>query len=279
MCKTNTATTYATCVKQFEEFSGICVSDLSRKIESWRLSLETSKAPATVQLRIRGLKSCLFPNIPGGYVANHKGKDPLTKEELKKLYYWLTHGDDKMFRFSLILRFMIQTGMRKSEVIGLKWKDLRPSGDRHYRVTVIGKGNRTRTISVGNGIVLAIKDILWGNKETQYDFVLRGVAGLRLSPGRVNQLFNLSSARSDKEAETTSYINQAKELGLIPRGKYITPHSTRVTAIHLLERAGIGRLSIEEFVGHSISVADKAYSYREGSDMIIADVLDSAFQE
>ncbi len=279
MHKTNTAAIYAICGKQFEKFSGISVSDLSEMIESWRLHLERNKAPATVQLRVRGLKSCLFPKIPGGAEVNHKSKDPLTKEELKVLYYWLTHGDNKMLRFSLILRFLIQTGTRKAEAVGLKWKDLRPLGDHYYRVTIIGKGNITRTVPVGSGIVLAIRDVLWGNKETQDDFVLRGVVGLRMSSTRVSQLFNGTGARSAKEAETTAYMNQAKELGLIPRGKYITPHSTRVTAIHLLERAGMGRLSIEEFVGHSVSPADKAYGYRGDSDTIIADTLDSAFQE
>jgi len=83
---------------------------------------------------VRALGTLRRPQIP------HKLVEPLSDDALRRLL------DAASVRDRAIGLIMLDTGLRLSEVAGLRRCDLRPDGS----VKVLGKGSRERVVPVGN---------------------------------------------------------------------------------------------------------------------------------
>ncbi len=146
----------------------------------------------------------------------------LTKEEIKRL---LEVTENK--KHKLLISLLYSTGMRLSECINLKIKDLELSE------SVIwvrkGKGSKDRMVLISKRLAQELKKYLKDNNPE--DFVFKGRNGC-------------FSKRNVQKIVT----NAAKKAGI---SKKVSPHTLRHTfATHLLE-SGVDIRKIQVLLGHS----------------------------
>lgn len=147
-----TLTSYQCHVKQFLEFTGKPLSDITLDdLTLWVNRLKLTYKPVTVQNKILTLKSLfsfavkigyLTVNV-GSYLKAPKVKDTLserilTPDDCHKIIEVATNERDRC-----VLSLMYGCGLRVSEVCGLTWGDLREG-----KATVFGKGGKTRIVIV-----------------------------------------------------------------------------------------------------------------------------------
>lgn len=130
-------------------------------------------------------------------------------------------------RYRLMFRLMYETGMRKSEVMNLTWKDIQDNA-----VVVRGKGGKWRSIPVSIGIIANLQD---GDVP-------------QTANGKVFASTNLYKA-----------IKRAKKKAGIT--KRIYPHLLRHSlATHALEATGDLR-GIQEILGHADIQTTQMYTH------------------
>lgn len=144
----------------------------------------------------------------------------------------------------VVLELLYATGARVSEVCGLDIDDL----DRaRQTVRVLGKGNKERTVPVGNPAVRAVDDWLergrprWANPDSGPALLL-GARGRRLDPRTARRIVHQRMAAVD---------------GVPDMG----PHGFRHTAAtHLLE-GGADLRSVQELLGHATLTTTQIYTH------------------
>jgi integrase/recombinase XerD len=141
-------------------------------------------------------------------------------------------------RNAAILSLMYAAGLRVSELVGLRWRDIRARSNGRGQITVLGKGQKTRTILLSAGVFSRLLAI----RETDVDeapvFTSRKKGG-SLHPGHV--------LRITKRA--------ARRAGI---GRVVRNHDLRHShATHSLERGAPISL-VSQTLGHaSISTTGK----------------------
>ncbi|MGV8162507.1 MAG: site-specific tyrosine recombinase/integron integrase [Candidatus Nanoarchaeia archaeon] len=153
----------------------------------------------------------------------------LTKEEMKRLLENTPNEKSK-----LMLMTLYSSGMRVSELVKLKWKDL----ELEQKVAWVrgGKGNKDRMIILSDIIV---KKLAVFERETEYIF-----------PGQ-------RGALSTRNVEEIVHL-AAQKAGI---DKKVTPHTLRHSfATHLLEAGNDIRL-IQELLGHSNLQTTQIYTH------------------
>jgi integrase/recombinase XerD len=153
----------------------------------------------------------------------------LTKDEMKRLLDAVTNDKSK-----LMLMTLYSSGMRVSELVKLKWKDL----ELEQKIAWVrgGKGNKDRMIILSDAIVRKLTVL---ERETEYVF-----------PGKNGPL-------------TTRNIEEIVHLAAKKAGidKKVTPHTLRHSfATHLLEAGNDIRL-IQELLGHSNLQTTQIYTH------------------
>lgn len=153
----------------------------------------------------------------------------LSKEEIKQLLDVTTHKKSK-----LIIKLLYSTGIRVSELVSLKWKDLEPSqGTAWVRQ---GKGQKDRLITVSKKLCEELQEI---REESQYIF-----------PGQKGEMSTRNVQSIIKRAQKKANID-----------KEITPHTLRHSfATHLLENGNDLRI-IQELLGHSNIQTTQIYTH------------------
>jgi integrase/recombinase XerD len=131
--------------------------------------------PATVARKVSTVKSLLSFAYRTGYVPFDVGRTIRCKRAPNKLHERIieepavaeliaraTKGRDRT-----LVRLLYVTGLRLSEALNLRFLDIAPGG----RVTVLGKGDRTRTVLVPQIIVDAMADLRWpGDDDRAFVF-------------------------------------------------------------------------------------------------------------
>jgi integrase/recombinase XerC len=145
-------------------------------------------------------------------------------------------------RDAAVLALLYGSGLRISEALGLKVKDI-PAPGRGDSITVTGKGNKTRMVPVLLPVLQLVADYFaicpYDRAADAPAFV--GAKGRRLSP-RIIQLV-MASLRSALNLPETA-----------------TPHALRHSfATHLLARGGDLR-SIQELLGHASLSTTQVYT-------------------
>lgn len=122
------------------------------EVRAWLVTLRQSLAPISVAGYVRGLKAfgnwCATEGLAHAQALRalrrprvpHKVIEPLTDDALHRL---LNLGS---LRDRAIVLLLLDTGLRVSELAGLRRSDLRPDGS----VKVTGKGARERIVPVGS---------------------------------------------------------------------------------------------------------------------------------
>jgi integrase/recombinase XerD len=153
----------------------------------------------------------------------------LTREEMKKLFGGVSNDKSR-----LMLMTLYSSGIRVSELVKLKWKDLEL--DQKIAWVRAGKGSKDRMIILSDAIIRKLAVL---GRESEYVF-----------PGRNGPLTTRNIQEIVKRAAAKAGID-----------KKITPHTLRHSfATHLLEAGNDIRL-IQELLGHSNLQTTQIYTH------------------
>jgi integrase/recombinase XerD len=153
-------------------------------------------------------------------------EDILTPHEIDRL------KENASPRLRLIVRFLYHTGARVSEMTAIKQTDIEEKPD-HYRVHIVGKGKKARTLKVNKQLMADVQERFQGGT---YLFETRPYRNGRAG-GRPLDRHNLAG--------------EIRRLGRRFLGKRVTPHSFRhAFATHLIAQ-GKGIKAVSNYVGHS----------------------------
>jgi len=151
-------------------------------------------------------------------------------------------SDWKNWRDFILIGFLYETGMRRAELGGLKWKDLDLLQD---RVIVTGKGNKQRYIPLRSrfsGFISEYEKVMAAASVGKSEYVILTDRGLPVYPKWI--------------------YNRVRRL-LLPYtdGEKLSPHTLRHSiATHLLMQ-GADIQIIKEFLGHSSLAATEIYTH------------------
>ncbi len=247
----HTRKSYAKDIKKFVEFSG--VTDVSQiqliNLITYRDFLKAEKAsPATINRRLSSIKSLLSWCKAQGLIATNPG-DSLKLSKVFQTQPTLAFSDQEVLKLldevenkkhALVLAILLNLGLRRSELTGLKWTDV--MSDRGHRVIrVVGKGNKQRTLPITDNLWKYFEDYAREALPSPDDYVAGG--SQPMNPATVYKIVR-------------KYADQA---GITKR---VGAHSCRATVIsHLLEKS-VSPRNVADFAGHSsinttVSLYDK----------------------
>jgi integrase/recombinase XerC len=151
-----------------------------------------------------------------------------------------------------MLELFYSSGLRLSELVGLRWLDLNLE---EGEVRVLGKGGKTRIVPVGRHAVAALRALGAERGMTAESPVFRGRGGAAINPRTIQLRMN------------TLALQQG-----IP--KHIHPHLLRHTfASHMLESSGDLR-AVQELLGHADIATTQIYTHLDFQHL--AKVYDAA---
>jgi site-specific recombinase XerD len=221
-------------------------------------------SPATIHTYIRNVRIFLkWADVPRGrYEAPRKPRrlrEVLDRDEIDRLERAAPDERDR-----LIVRVLADTGVRVSELIGLRRADLRENAhERQGFIRVIGKGDKEREVAVPRETFQRLQARAKLLEMDDYLFT-----GKRRRPGS-----------NGYERLTKSGVDQLmRNLGRTAKlTKKTNPHSLRHAYVtHLLKR-GVNLVVIQKTVGHStLAMISEVYSHLQGADSY--DVLTRALR-
>ena len=134
-------------------------------------------------------------------------------------------SDENKERDYAIITLFLNCGLRLSELIGINLQDINFDD---YKLTVIGKGNKERTIYLNKACINAIKDYI----------KVRPTEGVKNDSKASNKALFLSKRRERISNRTVQYIveKELRKAGL-DTSKYST-HKLRHTAATLMYQYG-----------------------------------------
>jgi integrase/recombinase XerC len=226
-------------------------------IRSWLASLKDAGMTAkTINRKISTLKSFFKHAMKNGVVKQSPMAKIVAPKNEKRLPVYveannmstlLTHvafTEDFQGKTERLLLFLFYyTGMRLSELIGLKHSSINFSLS---QVKVLGKGNKERIIPVNEHLLSEIKEYIHAKKALENvkmdDALLVTGEGKKLSPRRVYDIVH-------------------QYLSLVTTVEKRSPHVLRHTfATHLMNN-GADLNSIKELLGHSSLAATQVYTH------------------
>ncbi|MEV8521109.1 tyrosine recombinase XerC [Dyella marensis] len=151
-----------------------------------------------------------------------------------------------------MLELFYSSGLRLSELVGLRWLDLDLT---QGEVRVLGKGSKTRIVPVGRHAVEALRALGEAEGKAPETPVFRGRGGAPISPRTVQA--------------------RLKQLALAQGfAKHVHPHLLRHTfASHMLESSGDLR-AVQELLGHADIATTQIYTHLDFQHL--AKVYDAA---
>ena len=161
-------------------------------------------------------------------------------------------GGKLAVRDRAMLELFYSSGLRLSELVGLRWLDLDLDGG---EVRVLGKGNKTRIVPVGRHAITALRALGAEQGMPADSPVFRGRGGAPINPRTVQLRMNKLALQQN-----------------LP--KHIHPHLLRHTfASHMLESSGDLR-AVQELLGHADIATTQIYTHLDFQHL--AKVYDAA---
>lgn len=147
-------------------------------------------------------------------------------------------------RDHVLLQIAVQTGLRVSELTGLRWQDVHLGTGPHVRC--VGKGRKERAIPLTKESVAALTRWLRDVNGQQDSPLFPNKAGTRLSTDSVEHLLR-------------KHVAQAAEKLPSLRKKRVTPHVLRHTTAVQLLHAGVEQSVIALWLGHESYQTTQVY--------------------
>ena len=190
----------------------------------------------------RYISEGIFEDMKSPKVSNPIPK-PLSEKEIN-LILDFKNKDEFYIRDSFIFMLMYASGLRVSEVIGIKIGEVDTENN---SVKVTGKGNKQRILPIYNK---ANEKIIEYIKKTRPYF------------SKSNNYSSLLFLNKNSKVITRQYVWRSLKIRGIEKGivKNITPHMIRHSfATHLLSR-GASIRHVQEFLGHSSIESTQIYT-------------------
>ncbi len=182
-------------------------------------------------------KENIIKNNPMILISNPKKEKKLPKylnyEEIEKLLNSIDTTTKEGIRDKLVIELLYSTGIRVSELVNIKIKDIKIN---EKQILILGKGNKERIVLFGELAKQTLKEYLNTNKE--------------LFTGNINNQYlfinkNKNHLSTNKIELIVKDVLKKSALKL-----NISPHTLRHTfATHLLEN-GADLKSVQELLGH-----------------------------
>lgn len=177
----------------------------------------------------------IIKNNPTNLIENPKLEKKLPKylyyDDIEKILNTPDINTDTGIRDALILELLYVTGIRVSELVNIKLKDIDYS---NLKIKITGKGNKQRIVMYGTRCrelldkYLSIRDNFLKDNN---DYLLLGVKGMKINDRTIRKII--------KDISLKSGINMN-----------ISPHVFRHTfATHMLNE-GADLRSVQELLGH-----------------------------
>jgi integrase/recombinase XerC len=161
-------------------------------------------------------------------------------------------GEALNVRDRAMLELFYSSGLRLSELIGLRWLDLDLDAG---EVRVLGKGRKTRIVPVGRHAIAALRVLGESEGREAESPVFRGRRGAPVSPRTVQARMKALALRQGF-------------------AKHVHPHLLRHTfASHMLESSGDLR-AVQELLGHADIATTQIYTHLDFQHL--AKVYDAA---
>ncbi len=217
------------------------------------LNRERANGPTSRARKIASIRSFFKYLHKSGIIAENPTAELETIKLKKKLPFYFTLDDSlellkqidgkNAARDYCIITLFLNCGMRLAELVGINITDIR--GD---TLTVVGKGNKERTIYLNQACLNAIEDYMKVRNS------------LTATASDKNALF-LSARHSRISRRTVQHIveTNVKKIGLDPH-KYTT-HKLRHTAATLMYQAGVDIRALQEILGHEQLSTTEIYTH------------------
>lgn len=145
--------------------------------------------------------------------------------------------------FTLIL-FLLQTGLRVSELISLKYNDINLSSTSY--VTCLGKGRKKRTTPLTKRTAKIMRKWLSEQEIESNDFIFKNARGKQFSVDGIQYLLTKHSLAATKSCPSLAR-------------KKVSPHVIRHTTAMKLLTAGVDIMTIALWLGHESIETTKVY--------------------
>lgn len=180
-----------------------------------------------------------------GPKLGRKLPDFLTVDEINTIIATIDLSKPEGERNKAMLETLYSSGLRVSELVGLKKSNMHPEIG---LLRVVGKGNKERLVPVGS---VAIKQI--GIYENSYR------SRLQIKPGHEDYLFlNRRGAKLTRVMVFTIIKDLVAKAGI---NKSISPHTFRHSfATHLIE-GGADLRAVQEMLGHESITTTEIYTH------------------
>ena len=175
----------------------------------------------------------------------------LNLEDSQKLLQVAENPDNRNnLRDYAILTIFLNCGLRLSELVGINIPDI---DFKEYKMTVIGKGNKERTLFLNKACVRAIKDYM--NEE-------RPKEGIKADKLNSKDALFLSERKTRISRRTVQNIveKELKNAGL--SSKNLSTHKLRHTAATLMYQYGkVDIRALQEVLGHESISTTEIYTH------------------
>lgn len=263
-----TVTSYKKDILQFQEF--VTSKTLHNKettnkhVRAWVVFLLNNKklAAASIRRKVSSLNTYFNYLLKRGVIQINPAKDITTVKLPKRIPQYLNRvSADRMmkdlqldisnwkdWRNYFIIELLYSTGMRRQELIDLKWNDVDSS---RKLIKVLGKGQKERQIPIASLLIDNLntyKELLYNHFNELPKQILTTNCGKKLYPKFVYNVVN---------RYLTMYSSLQKR----------SPHVLRHTfATHLLNN-GADLNDIKELLGHSSLASTQVYTHNSIEDL------------
>jgi integrase/recombinase XerC len=182
-------------------------------------------------------------------------RDWLTREEFRRLLRAAGRPERNLpglaERDRLVLLALVTTGLRRSELCALDWRDLELEGRKRSLLVRRGKGGKPRRQPLPVGLARKLAKLHAARQPEAADPVFRGLAGGRLQETTLADIIRRAAARAGIE-------------------KHVTAHTLRHTAATWLrQELGDTRL-VAEYLGHADLSTVSRYAHVDRDELFDA---------
>jgi site-specific recombinase XerD len=158
--------------------------------------------------------------------------------EMDEIYKFLEVADNEMPREGKMIRFLLATGVRVSELVGVRKRDITWQTS-PASIKVLGKGRKERKVLIPDWYKDVLLDYSKGFKDDQ-------------------KLFDYCTATVQSDFRAL--------VGMAGIQKHVTPHKMRHSfAVHML-RGGANIVNIQKFLGHTSLNTTQIYANADDAD-------------